>query len=205
MTRLGITFIHPHNEWHATHFNNYMLSLPHETTVPSMREIICSLWHGNKFNGDLFPTTGSNNLSSLALFSYETSCKYWNTYLQPKTLSLLGLQLPTQSSGVVWWGRPRLGHKTSFKKQQIPTLKSQSQLFSRFRYGDVSVENCYSASIQVIKTHPMDQTAPNSPDTIPRVLSPSSNPCALKRREEFRVCVWPWSKYEEKKTWRSWM
>lgn len=48
-------------------------------------------------------------------------------------------------------------------------------------------------SVKITNTYPRDQTAPNNPDTIPRVLSPSSNPCSLQRRKECRVHVSPYS------------
>lgn len=39
-----------------------------------------------------------------------------------------------------------------------------------------------------VKLYPKDQTAPKSPDTIPRVLSPSSYPCSLQEEKVMSIC-----------------
>lgn len=88
----------------------------------------------------------------------------------------LGWLLPTQSLSVVWGAPQQLARKTSWEKRTSRQLKIWLATYRK------NIRLCSELKGEIQKgLYPKDQKAPNSPDTMPRVLSPSSYPVSLQR------------------------
>lgn len=114
----------------------------------------------------------------LYLSSYEP-----NIYLRQEMPNSLGRLLPTQSLSVVWWAPQQLARKTSWEKRTSRQLKIWLATYRK----NIRLYSELKGEIQK-GLYPKDQKAPNIPDTMPRVLSPSSYPVSLQRRAN-TVCL----------------